>query len=223
MIAGINSCSYNDYPGEMSYVIFLGGCNFRCPYCHNATIVNCQTNTIDENDVIENLLQRKNFLKAVVITGGEPTLYGEELIRVIKRIKDLGYKVKLDSNGTNPQLLKKIISLKLIDYLAIDIKNVFSKYDLTAGTKVNVKDVKETIKVIETSGVDYEFRTTINQTHHTLEDIKEIETYFKDPSKYVLQNYKYSKEQIVDQDFGCYSEAEFNKIKSELKINIKQA
>jgi pyruvate formate lyase activating enzyme len=223
MIAGINSCSYNDYPGEMSYVIFLGGCNFRCPYCHNATIVNCQTLTIDENEVIENLLQRKNFLKAVVITGGEPTLYGEELIRLIKRIKDLGYKVKLDSNGTNPDLLSKIISLKLVDYFAIDIKNIYTKYDLTTGVKVNIEDIKKAIKLIEDSGIDYEFRTTINQTQHTLEDIKEIKTYFKNQNKFILQNYKYSKEQLVNQDYVAYNDQQLDEIKSELKINIKQA
>lgn len=223
MIAGINPCSCNDYPGEMSYVIFLGGCNFRCPFCHNATIVNCQTLKIDENEVVENLLQRKNFLKAVVITGGEPTLYGEELIKLIKRIKDLGYKVKLDSNGTNPELLSEIISLKLVDYFAIDIKNNFSKYDLTTGVKVNIEAIKKTIKLIENSGVDYEFRTTINQTQHTLEDIKEIETYFKNKNKYVLQNYKYSKEQLINQDYGSYTDEQLEKIKLNLNINIKQA
>ncbi len=220
MINGINPSSYNDYPGEVSYVIFLGGCNFKCPFCHNSSIVMKKTKTIELDHVINSLKQRKKFLHAVVITGGEPTIYGDELIELIIAIKQLGFKIKLDTNGTNPSLLKKIITNKLVDYIAMDIKNTFDKYQETAGCKINIDNIKESISIIENSNVKYEFRTTINKKNHNFDDIDEIKTYFKREGKYSIQNYRYSKEQIKGIDFGSFSDEELNEIKKDKKISV---
>ena len=219
MISGINPSSYNDYPGEVSYVIFLGGCNFRCPFCHNSSIVMKKTETIELDHVINSLKQRKKFLRAVVITGGEPTIYGDELIDLIMTIKQLGFKIKLDTNGTNPSLLERIIANKLVDYIAMDIKNTFDKYQKTAGCKVNIDTIKSSISIIENSGIKHEFRTTINKKNHNMEDINEIKTYLKKGSKYAIQNYRYNKEQIKDIDFGSFSDEVLYKIKKDKKLS----
>jgi pyruvate formate lyase activating enzyme len=163
----------------------------------------------------------KKFIKAVVITGGEPTLYGNDLIELINSIKKLGFKIKLDTNGTNPKLLKNIISLKLVDYFAMDIKNTFEKYDETTASKVNIDAIKESIKLIETSDIEYEFRCTINKSMHTEEDIIEMKSYIKDPKRFFLQNYQYNKEQIENKDFGGYTEEELKNLSSSSKTEVK--
>ena len=212
MIFGLTKTSFVDYPGEVSFVIFLGGCNMRCPYCHNKTIVNKENSIYEIDTVLEMLKERKNFLKAVVITGGEPTIYGEKLIELITKIKKLGFKVKIDTNGSFPNVIQKLILNNLVDYIAMDIKNTFSKYETTTNTKVNIEKIKESIKIIESSGIDYEFRTTINKNMHTKSDIKEIFSYIKDPQKLKLQAYRYSKEQLEDIEYDTYNEEEINKL-----------
>lgn len=204
MISGILKTSFVDYPGEPAFVIFLGGCNFRCPFCYNKSIVDKTTDTYDIDDVLSMLKTRKGFIDAVVITGGEPTLWGKDLINLIKSIKNIGYKVKLDTNGTNPVLLSEILKENLIDFVAMDIKNSFKKYDETTGTNVIINNIKESIKIIEESSISYQFRTTLNNTMHNKLDIEEIKSYLKDDSKLKLQQYKYNKEQIQDYDFGTY-------------------
>lgn len=221
MIEGINPISYNDYPKEVSYVIFLGGCNFGCPYCHNASIVDRKNDEIMFFKVIDDLIERKNLIKAVVITGGEPTIYGDKLISMIETIKGLGFKVKLDTNGTNPSLVKKILDKDIVDYIAMDIKNVFDKYAETVGCKVNLEKIKKSIEIIENSKISYEFRTTINKKDHTITDIEEMISYIKDKKRYFIQNYQYSKEQIGNEDFGSFKAEELNEIKDKLDVEIK--
>ncbi len=219
IVAGINPFSCNDYPKEVSYVIFLGGCNFKCPYCHNSSIVNFE-NKLSLKDILNDLENRKKIIKAVVITGGEPTIHGKKLIDLLRIIKTLGFKIKLDTNGSNPKLLKKIIKLKLIDYIAMDIKNTFDKYNDTTSIKVNIEDIKKSINIIESSKIKYEFRTTINKTMHSIKDIKEIKTYFKNPKRYFLQNYQHNKEQLNNQDFGKFIDQELKEFKN-LKFKVK--
>lgn len=202
MISGIQKLSLVDYPDEPAFVIFLGGCNFRCPFCYNRSIVEKTTSAYDTDDVLNMIETRSKIINAVVITGGEPTLYGDSLISLILKIKELGFKVKLDTNGTNPTLLKRIIVENLIDFVAMDIKNIFSKYNETTGVNVSINNIKESIEVIEMSDIPYQFRTTINKTMHTINDINEIKSYLKDVSKYKIQTYTYNKEQIKDIDFG---------------------
>ena len=221
IISGINPNSFNDYPKEISYVIFLGGCNFKCPYCHNSSIVNKTTEILNTNEVLKDLIKRKSFINAVVITGGEPTIYGDNLIELLKEIKKLGFKIKLDTNGTNPELLKKIISLNLLDYIAMDIKNTFEKYEETTLSKVNIDNIKKSIKIIEKSKVDFEFRCTINKTHHSKENIKEILKYISNKDKLFIQNYQYSKEQLINKNFGKFTEQELKELAEDLKIKAK--
>lgn len=207
IIAGINPFSCIDYPKEVSYVIFLGGCNFKCPFCHNPSIVNFESK-ISLEKVIDDLKERKKLIKAVVITGGEPTIHDSNLIDLLKTIKSLGFKTKLDTNGSNPKILEKIIKLKLVDYIAMDIKNTFDKYNQTTGISANINDIKKSIDLIEANKINYEFRTTINKNMHTKKDIEEIKTYFKNPKRYFLQNYQYNKDQIINKDFGKFTDDE---------------
>ena len=127
MIGGYLSLSMLDYPNHPSFVIFLNGCNLKCPYCHNNNIVSKQK-VIKKEEIFELLKSRKKLINHVVITGGEATIYGDKLIELIKEIKDLGFFIKLDSNGLKPDILDKVISNNLVDFIAMDIKNTFKKY-----------------------------------------------------------------------------------------------
>lgn len=205
MIHGIIKSSFVDYPGEVSFVIFLGGCNFRCPYCHNKSIVLKESATYEITDVLNMLKERTKFIKSVVITGGEPTIY-PELKDLIVKIKELGFKVKLDTNGTNPEVIEDLLKNNLLDYIAMDIKNSFEKYELTTGVKVDINKIKKSISIIEKSKINYQFRSTINQTMHTKKDLDNIKSYVNDPEKLAFQDYKYSDQQLVDKDFKVYQE-----------------
>jgi len=204
MIAGINKLSYVDYPGELATVIFTAGCNFNCPWCHNKTIVKGGEEVL-VYDLINLLKERIKVIDHNVITGGEQTNHSKKLIELLKQIKELGFKIKLDTNGTKPEVLKEAIRLNLIDYIAMDIKNTWDKYELTVNSKVNLEDIQESIKIIENSGLEYQFRTTCNNEMHTESDINLIKNIFVDVSHYKLQNYRYSKEQLNDHDYGSVS------------------
>jgi pyruvate formate lyase activating enzyme len=221
MINGLNKLSLIDYPGKVSFVIFLGGCNFNCPFCHNKSIVKKTTEIYDEDTVLEMLKARKKLINAVVITGGEPTIYGDKLISLIQKIKELGYLVKLDTNGYNPSLLKKILSQNLLDYIAMDIKGTFSKYESIVRIPIDINKIKESINIIENSNVDYEFRTTVYKEAHTEDDIRKIMTYVKDTSKLIFQPYRYSKEQIEDIKYTPYSEEELIEIKNKYDVLVR--
>lgn len=220
MIRGINASSFIDYPGKISFVIFTGGCNFLCPYCHNGDLVKRETMVYNEEEVIAMLKERQTFITAVTITGGEPTIHGNNLIALIKRIKELGFKIKLDTNGSNPNILEKIIDQNLVDYLAMDIKNTFSKYNLTTGVNIDVSKIQKSINLIENSQIDYMLRTTINKEMHTFEDLEEICSYLKKKDNFVIQSYRYSKEQIKDIDYGSFLDTELKEIEDKLKVKV---
>ena len=189
-IKGIEKFSLLDYDDKVSCVIFLSMCNMRCPFCHNAPLV-LDPNFGDDipfDDVLSYLEKRKGLVDAVVITGGEPTLT-KDLYEMISKIKELGYLVKLDTNGTNPAVLKKLVEDKLVDYVAMDIKNSLDKYPLTCGVNLNLDNIKESINYLMDSGVDYEFRTTVIKGHHTLEDMKKIGELLKGAKKYRIQKF----------------------------------
>lgn len=205
MISGIIKSSYVDYPGEIAFVIFLGGCNLGCPYCHNKTIVLRQSNIYPIDSVLDMLKERQGFISAVVISGGEPTIWNNKLKELIIKIKELGFLIKLDTNGTNPEVVKNLLEDDLLDYIAMDIKNSFAKYNSTSGADVDITKIKESIKLIEESGVDYQFRSTLNKTMHTKEDVSLMKSYIKDSTKLKFQDYKYSSEQLVDKDYGIYN------------------
>ncbi|HHU72797.1 MAG TPA: anaerobic ribonucleoside-triphosphate reductase activating protein [Clostridiales bacterium] len=198
-IQGFNKTTLLDYPKHLASTIFIGGCNMRCPFCHNSSLVLHPeaVPAIPVDDVLSHLNKRKNVLDGVCITGGEPTLFADELTQLIKSIKDLGLKIKLDTNGTNPALLKNLVDNKLIDYIALDIKNSRENYGLSIGIKnYNTNKVNESVKYLLTSPIEYEFRTTIVKEHHTSRDILSIGQWIKGANSYYLQSYKDSEDII---------------------------
>ena len=189
-INGFEKLSLLDFDDKISSVIFFGGCNLRCPFCQNFDLVMMPDtcDVIPFEEVYEYLKKRKGILDAVVITGGEPTLE-KDLKETIIKIKELGYLVKLDSNGTNPEKLKELVNEGLIDYIAMDIKNSFTSYQKTAGVALKLEKIKESIDYIMSCGVDYEFRTTIIKEYHTAKDMREIGELIKGAKKYRLQKF----------------------------------
>ncbi len=190
-ICGLTKTTLLDYPGKVAATIFLGGCNFRCPFCHNGDLV-LHSNAMEgyeEDTIITFLKKRKNVLEGVCITGGEPTLY-KELPQFIEKIKSLGYFVKLDTNGSNPNMVLQLIERGLIDYVAMDIKAPLYKYDEICGTLVNKEKVKECVTLLLRGKVEYEFRTTLVKEMHTKEDVLEIGEWILGAKHYYLQNYQ---------------------------------
>jgi len=187
-IYGLEKLSMVDFGSLCSAVIFTGGCNFRCPFCHNSGLVNLDVTPLDEQEVFDYLISRKKLLDGVVVSGGEPTLY-PDLPEFIKKIKDLGYKVKLDTNGTNYAMLKKLIDEKLVDFVAMDIKNSLEMYPLTAGTNCGQEDIVKSIQLLITGVVDYEFRTTLVDGLHTNASIKAMGELVKGAKKLYLQKF----------------------------------
>ena len=196
-IAGYEKISLQDYPNHISTIIFTQGCNIKCPFCQNSTLIPLEAeNLIEEKEVLDYLSLRKNLLNGVTISGGEPTLQ-KDLKEFITKIKEIGLDVKLDTNGINYNLLKELIEEKKIDYVAMDIKNSFSKYSKTCGmAKMNMDNINKSIELLKENKVDYEFRTTVINELHTLQDILEIIKMIGD-SKYYLQNFR-SSEFVLD-------------------------
>lgn len=188
-IIGIEKSSFIDYPNNICTVLFTGGCNFRCPYCHNSYIVNNIGNRIDEEEIINFLKKRKKFIDALCISGGEPTLQ-KDLYDFICRVKEEGFIIKLDTNGANPVLLRDLIDKKLIDYVAMDIKAPLAKYPSIVESFVDLKDIQESINILLKNKVDYEFRTTICKELLSIEDIKTIAKELKGCKIYILQNFR---------------------------------
>jgi len=198
-IHGFNKLTLLDYPGHLAATIFLGGCNMRCPFCHNASLVTKLSTqpVIPTEEVLAILAKRKNILEGVCITGGEPTLYSD-LPDLIKEIKALGLRVKLDTNGTNPSMLKSLTADKLIDYIAMDIKNSRENYSVTAGVQnLSLLPIEESVAFLLASSLDYEFRSTIVKEYHTMEDILSIGAWIKGAKAYYLQSYKDSDDVIT--------------------------
>lgn len=188
-IIGHEKSSFIDYPDKICTVFFTGGCNFRCPYCHNSSIVRNEGVPIDEDYIFRYLENRKKFLDGVCISGGEPTLH-EDLCDFINKIKGRGFLVKLDTNGTNFEMLKELIDKKSLDYIAMDIKAPLDKYEFVTKTKVDIDSIKSSIDIIKASNVDYEFRTTVCKELLSKEDILEIAEYLKGSKKYAIQNFR---------------------------------
>ncbi|ACC98738.1 Anaerobic ribonucleoside-triphosphate reductase activating protein [Elusimicrobium minutum Pei191] len=187
-IGGLIKTSLVDYPGLVSAVIFMQGCNMRCPYCHNPELVypNMLLEPYNEDEVFAFLEKRKGALDGVVVTGGEPAVHAD-LPEFLAKIKALGYKVKLDTNGTMPDMIEKILKKGLIDSIAMDIKAPFSKYNEAAGVAVNIEDISKSMALIVASGIDYEFRTTYDKSILTEIDIKEIIKNVPDEKHFTLQ------------------------------------
>ncbi len=191
-IGALQKFSLIDYPNEICAIIFTVGCNFRCPYCHNPELVTGSTNGIEEKELFEFLKKRTGRLTAVSITGGEPTIH-KDLPVVIKKIKELGYKVKLDTNGTNPDTIDELIGFSLIDYIAMDIKAPFEKYDKVTNVKCKIDDIRRSIDIIKKSNINYEFRTTVVEGLLSKEDVLKIAKSIKGAKAYFIQRFIPSK------------------------------
>lgn len=192
-IGGLQKITLIDFPGKIACTVFFLGCNFRCPWCHNPELVLPEKfdkkAEILEKDFFDFLEQRKGLLEAVVLCGGEPTIF-IDLPKFCEKIKKQGFLIKLDTNGSNPDMLKNLLAHNLIDYIAMDIKAPFAKYEMAAGVKVDLGKIRESIKIIKDSGIDHEFRTTIIPEIHTKQDIIQIAKEISPAKKYYLQNFQ---------------------------------
>ncbi len=190
LIGGFQKFSLIDYPEKICAIIFTQGCNFRCPYCHNPELVDPRkfTSPISEKEIFSFLETRKSQLDAVEVTGGEPTLQ-KDLLDFLKRIKEMGFLVKLDTNGSLPNIIQEALEKKVVDYLAMDVKAPLEKYQTVTASKVDPAKIKESIHLIMKSGLDYEFRTTVIESLLTNEDIIEIARLISGAKLYVLQEF----------------------------------
>ena len=192
IIKGLAKLTLLDYPGKVACTIFTGGCNFRCPFCHNASLATRagEVDTIPEEEIFSLLRKRKGILDGVCITGGEPLLFGDELFEFISKIKELGFAVKLDTNGSFPDRLKTLLSAGLLDKVAMDIKNSPAKYGATAGVEnFDIAPIVRSVELIKNSGVDYEFRTTVVAELHRAEDFDGIGGMIAGAKAYFLQSF----------------------------------
>lgn len=197
IIGGFQKMTVQDFPEKIACIIFTYGCNFRCPFCHNASLVVDEANAFTEEEILSYLIKRKGVLDGVCISGGEPLIHGEEIYALMRKIKDLGYPIKLDTNGYLPDRLKHVIEEGLVDYVAMDVKNCLEKYSLTVGIdKINTEKIEESIKILKSSQIDYEFRTTVTKELHSPADFSKIGELIKGAKKYYIQNYQDSESVI---------------------------
>lgn len=222
-VHGFNKLTLLDYPGRLACTIFLGHCNFRCPFCHNAGLVLEPENepVIPIEEILGTLKKRKGILDGVCITGGEPTVH-KKLPEFIQQIKKMDYSVKLDTNGTNPQMVQDMVKAGLVDYVAMDIKNAPDKYGETAGiARVDLEAVNETVEFLKSGKVDYEFRTTVPRELHKKEDFLKIRKWLSGSRRYFLQAYKES-EQVIHPVYSSYSREQLENFRQLLLEEISQ-
>lgn len=226
-IHGLNKTTLLDYPGHVAATVFCGGCNFRCPFCHNSELVlnPASTPAISDREVLDFLAKRKGILQGICITGGEPTLQ-QDLAEFIYHVKDLGYLVKLDTNGYRPEVIKNLVEGHLLDYIAMDIKSGPSGYAKAVGLlelskDSSLKNIRESIDFIMTCGVQYEFRTTVVKGLHEEKDFQEIGPLLQGCKAYFLQNYKDS-ENVMESGFSSFTREELEKFVSLVRPFVEQ-
>ena len=191
-IRGLQKLSMVDFPGKLAATVFTGGCNLRCPFCHNALLVTRlqESPVLDNGEVLQFLASRRGFLDGVVLSGGEP-LMQTGVVDFLSKVRKLGFSIKVDTNGCYPDVLSEIISKGLADYVAMDIKNSPDKYAQTVGIpNFSLDNIKRSIKLLQSSGIDYEFRTTVVREFHTADDIAAIAKWIQDAPHYYLQNFE---------------------------------
>jgi pyruvate formate lyase activating enzyme len=221
-IGGLQKVSLIDYPGLICATIFLQGCNFKCSYCHNPELVDTRLfqPCIEENKVLDFLNMRRGKLDAVTITGGEPTIHND-LAAFIKKIKKMKFAVKLDTNGSQPQIVKNLLDEKLLDFIAMDIKAPLEKYKSVVKVPVNTDSIKESIKLILKAKIPHEFRTTIVQSQLEEKDVLQIAELISGANSYVLQKFVPAK--TLDKKLlkeKSYPDEKLQKIKKHLEHQI---
>lgn len=216
-ISGFTKLTLLDYPKKVACIIFTQGCNYNCGFCHNSGLIKCKKeNLINEDEIFSYLEKRKNIIEGVVISGGEPTIQ-KDLISFIEKIKKMGFLVKLDTNGSNPNILKKIIENDMVDYIAMDIKNIFDEYNPIVNLRmVNIDSIKKSIELIRNSNIDHEFRTTIMRNYHDVDKIIKICEYLGKEQKYYLQNFE-DNESVLDKNLVSFTNEMLSNIQNTLK------
>ena len=223
IIGGLQKISLVDYPGRSAAVIFTQGCNMRCGYCHNPELVLPERycDTVPLEDVMGFLERRRGKLDAVVISGGEPTMQSD-LAEFAHNIKEMGFLVKIDSNGTNPDVLKKIIDAKDVDFIAMDIKAPLLKYFAVTARPVDCAAIARSVRLIMSSGLQHEFRTTVVKGTLDIEDFEQIGAFIKGSMRFAVQ--KFSPAKTLNPNFArkfAYSDDEMQQIKSILEKYVK--
>ncbi len=207
-IGGINTLTLLDFPGKIAAIVFTAGCNFRCGYCHNVQFVDPEQiekisgHFIPEEKVFNFLDERKGLIDGLVVSGGEPTIW-PDLPEFFAKVKEKGFLTKLDTNGTNPEMLKKLFAADLLDYVAMDIKMPLAEYEALAGTMPPAEILKKSVELIKDSGVDYEFRTTVIDEFHDEDVMKRIFDDIGEVKKFTIQNFR--PEKTLDTKFGSFS------------------
>lgn len=215
-ISGFQKLTLLDFPGRISCIIFTQGCNYKCAYCQNSLLIPHSSEELIAEDEIFNYLElRKKVLDGVVISGGEPTIQSG-LVEFIRKIKQLGLLVKLDTNGSNPALIKQLLEEKLVDYIAMDIKNDLSEYEIITKCNVSIDNIKKSIKIISNSVIEHEFRTTIIKNIHTLDKIFNICKIIGKDNPIYLQNFEQS-ENVLDKNLKSFSKDELKEIEKIIK------
>lgn len=220
-IQGLQKTTLLDYPGYVAATVFLGGCNMRCPFCHNMNLVTSGGPAVYTEDYVFSFLsKRKGLLDGVCVTGGEPTLY-ESLPDLFRRIKELGFRTKLDTNGTNPRMIKTLTENDLVDYIAMDIKSSPRNYGCSCGvSNIDLSPVRKSISLLMSGNVDYEFRTTAVEEFLDEEAVHDIAQLLKGARRYFLQGYVES-EFVPDKSLHAVPKEKLLQYKKELSSYIK--
>lgn len=223
LIKGFQKLTLLDFPGKTACTVFTGGCNLRCPFCHNAGLVTkMDTEIIPESEVFEHLKKRQGILDGIAITGGEPLLQGD-IEEFLRKVRELEYAIKLDTNGSFPEKLESIIENGLCDYVAMDIKNSKEKYPETVGIKnFDIRDIEKSVEILKRGNVPFEFRTTVTKNFHTILDIENIGMWIKGTENYYLQNFVDSGN-LIDSNVEGVSKEEMNEMLEAVKKYVPNA
>lgn len=211
-----------DYPGEICAIVFTQGCNFRCPYCHNPELVNPEmyAECLTEETIFSFLAKRKGKIDAVAITGGEPTTQ-HDLVDFVKRVRKTGYSIKVDTNGSHPEVIEQLISMKLLDYIAMDIKSPADKFKNLTKSDISYQKITQTIELIMKSGIPYEFRTTVLKRLLDENDIVNIAHSIRNARLYILQQFIPSK--VLDRrlmHYESYSREELESLRKKITKSV---
>ena len=218
-ISGIQKLTLLDFPGKVACTIFTPGCNLRCPFCHNATLVFSCTDEIGEESVLAFLKKRVGILDGMCVTVGEPLLQ-KDIAAFLRKVKDLGYQIKLDTNGTFPDRLQPLLEEGLVDYVAMDIKASPANYDNATGVVTDLDKVRRSVELLKNSGVAHEFRTTTVKGIHTADDFAAIAEWLQGEENYYIQQYKIA-DDMIGAPFESFTKEELNVFAAIMKQTVK--
>lgn len=227
VIGGFQKLTLLDYPGQIACIVFTAGCNFRCPFCHNSSLVlPCQGSGrgVEEDEILSYLRKRRKVLEGVVVTGGEPLLWSDLGTFLIK-VRSLGYKIKLDTNGSFPEQLESLLEQRLADYVAMDIKQAPGRYETACGvdTVEIVPRIEKSLEILRNSGIPFELRTTLVKGIHRPEDMAAMAEWIAGPEHYYLQSYVDSGQILSPEGLDGFSEQEMAKMLELVRKNCPQA